>query len=266
MKALPIDKEFTHQYMQDLYDFFSLLRTKTHSVKFCHNSAQTAISQICSKLDTVLRLSKKPKQSVSQEISLSPNLLLEIDDHLVKRKSGMQFMLSIGGLIEIKEGLLVRQNFCIAVLCKVDSDMCQDKANNYRCYPLATGTHVLRKFHFDLDRSLTDEQVWPRSHLQYGGKFAPEYFAVDGPLQYHLFAPLDHPRFPAIPYSFILCMDLALRTFSTNGTKLTKERYWTDKIKESESRWVKPFLEQALEFLNSKRSNETLWDFFSSKN
>ncbi|WP_345421963.1 hypothetical protein [Halioxenophilus aromaticivorans] len=266
MKALPIDKEFTTQYVQDLQTFFGLLRTKVHSVRFSHQSAYTAISEICGKLDTIVRTSKKSKKPMSQTISLSPNLLLEIDDHQLKRQIGKRLLLSLGGWIEIKEGILIRQSFCIAVLCQVDSNMLQDEADRHRCYPLTSGTHVLRKFHFDLDRSLSDEQMWPRSHLQYGGKFSPEIFAVDEGLQYHLFAPLDHPRFPAMPYSLILCIDLAFRTFLTSGTKLTKERYWTDKIRESESRWIKPFLEQTLEFLNSSQRNETLWDFFSSKN
>lgn len=266
MKALPIDKEFTTQYVKDLQSFFALLRTKAQSVKFSHQSAHTAISEICGKLDTIVRLSNKLNRPITQTLSLSPNLLLDIDDHPLKRQTGKRLMLSLGGWIEIEEGILVRQSFCIAVLYQINGNMLQDEADRHRCYPLTSGTHVLRKFHFDLDRSLSDEQIWPRSHLQYGGKFSPEIFAIEEGLQYHLFAPLDHPRFPAMPYSLILCIDLALRTFVTSGTKLTKERYWTNKIKESEARWIKPFLEQTLEFLNSNRRSETLWHFFSSRN
>ena len=266
MKALPINQEFTAQYLQDLHGFFKLLRTSAYNIKFCDSSSHTAIEQMCSKLDTICRGAKKQKGLLSQTLSLSPNLLLEIYDHELKRNSNKQLQLSVGGCIEIKDGVLISQNFCIAVLCEVYEDMAQPEADRFRCHPLTSGTHVLRKFHFDIDRTLPDDCIWPRSHLQYGGKFTPEHFAVDDEdLQYHLFAPLDHPRFPVMPYSFILCMDLALRTFTTSGTSLTKESCWKKKVKESESRWIRPFLENAIAFIDANNSTETLWDFFSYK-
>ena len=263
MKALPIDKEFTGQYVRDLHNFFKKILTNSRSIKFSESSCNNALSQLCNELDTAVRTLNRAKE-VNQTFSLSPNLLLDIEDHKLKRNDNFNLMLSIGGWVEIKEGVLNRQSFCIAVLCEIIDNLCQEDAEQFRCHPFTTGTHVIRKFHFDIDRTIPEDKCWPRSHLQYGGNFTPEHFAVNEELNYQLFEPLDLPRIPAMPYSLILCMDLALRAFVTSGTNITKEKYWKAMIKENESRWIKPFLLQALEFLDSKSPNETLWDFFSS--
>lgn len=266
MRSLPITQEFTQQYVDDLFTFFKKMQAASPKFNAIGESAQTCIARVLNQLDNARRrIKKNPSSDFS--IDLSPNILMKIDEHLLRTHHDKQLYLSLGGCLSVERGELLSQSFCIMVLCKLDNDMTEGHAEILRSYPLSAGMHVLRKFHFDLDRTVGDHlPLRPLSHLQYGGKFSPEHICVDEVIQYQLFACLDNPRFPAIPYSFILCIDLALRSFSTDAQALTKERYWNEMIKADEIRWIEPFLRNTLEFINSGASRDTLWDFFAQKN
>lgn len=233
-------------------------------MRFAGDNSLSALCKFSSELQTASRILKKVKVQGPQVISLSPNLLLDISGREIRCKSGRRLLLSVGGVIELKDGVLVSQSFCISVLLRLDDALSESEAQALRCHPFEAGTHVIRKFHFDIDREVPNDQpARPLCHLQYGGNFEEEHFDVVDGLEYLLYGALDNPRIPLLPYSFILALDFAFRTFETPASKLVYDSGWKDKVIQSERRWIAPYLENVLGFIRSGSRNETLWDFCS---
>lgn len=259
MKSLKIDKNFTKDYLSHLDSFISSMQPHCGMYNCHENSMSMAFSKLRGQVSVVARQLKAGKK-VTQDISIAPNIILEIQNSLINKK-GPKLYACIGGHIEIEDSLLVNQSISLIILCDLPKDINAEDATSWNCPEYPAGAHVLRKFHFDVDKSKTGD--WPISHLQYGGSDNSHYVEFNKAIRYQLFSPIDTPRIPHPPYSFIICLDVILKGFKTDASRVTQEKFWILKVKESEDSWLKPFYENVLAHLQTNSRQGTLWDYFS---
>ncbi len=260
LKYLPITTEFTLDYLQDLKDFNNLITRHLSTIYFDY-TLHESLSKLRDDVSGIIKLIKKnPKYS--GEISI-PSFCLPYNNIKARKHN---FKLIIGGIINIEEGRLKTQSICFSVIYHTDQLLDSERARVFSSHEYEAGAHVIRKFHFDIDRGIIDQER-PLSHLQYGGSFKNDHYNVFqdlGDLDYKLFAAMDDPRLPNIPYGFISCLDIIFRTFSSPATILTKERSWVDQVVNNERKWLIPFFESALKNLKTL-DNETFYQFMSHK-
>lgn len=260
MKSLPIDRAFTLSYINSLIGFSSSV------VSSCQAYDQTlyiSMSQLKVSLRTASHQIKSGK-NVSRKLEIS-GFMIPVANKLSsndKNKLGIY----VGGVIEIEDSVLINQSICFSMIYYVQQDMDEDMANLYNCYPYKEGAHILRKFHFDIDRSAKSDR--PLSHLQYGGSFKPEHFSVctesNEQIDYRLYSILDDPRLPAIPYGFATCLDIIFRAFNTKASVLSEEPWWKEKVVQSEKMWLIPFFKAAVDSMG-QCGKETFYEFMTKK-
>lgn len=259
MKSLIIDKKFTKEYMDQLNGFLSSMQPYVASINCYENSVANAIHQLKDNVTLIIKQLRTNKP-VTRTLSIEPNITLEIQN--IAAKNGQKFYICIGGIIEIENSILVNQSISLIVLYEIPDALSEQDAKSWNCHTYAAGTHVLRKFHFDIDKGIKGN--WPISHLQYGGSDNSSYINFKNEIQYQLYSPFDTPRIPHPPYSLVICLDVILRCFHTDASKITKESFWVDKVKESEEKWLAPFYENVLNHLKATGRKTTLWDFYST--
>ena len=261
MKSLQIDKKFTIDYISHLHSFLVHMQPRCDTFNCYENSMSVAFGKL---KDRVLLIDKKLKagKKVTEDISISPNIILEIQNPLISKK-GPKLYVCVGGHINIKDSLLSNQSISLIILCDLSEDIKPADATSWNCHEYPAGAHVLRKFHFDIDKTITGN--WPISHLQYGGSDNSHHVEFNKNICYQLFSPIDTPRIPHPPYSLIICLDVILKCFQTDASRVTKESFWISKVRESEDSWLKPFYQNVYGHLQSNSREGTLWDYFSSR-
>jgi|GEM_PF-2484953 hypothetical protein len=239
-----IDREFTKKYLSVLLDFSKFLIQRTSALPASkENRLNTFFCQLKDTCNQNIKLINKQK-SLSNEISINPNIVFAYknpEDH--KRK----FHISIGGKIKIQDSIIIEQSLCVNVILE-HTKFCTSLPEEWQCYPVEQGFHILRRFHFDYD-SRNDDYSKPKFHLQYGGKLRKEYFDFKE-LHYKLFQPIDYPRLPQQPHDIIMLLDFLLREFSLDGKEITEEKRWNELVIKSEQLWLKPYYEELMTRLN----------------
>lgn len=259
MKSLTMDKKFTRSYIEHLDSFLSAMQAHCNRFDCYENSMSLAFQKLKATVVIILK-QLKSNRSVNEVISIEPNIILEIQGLLINKK-GPRLYACIGGHIDIKNSLLSNQSISLIILCDTPENINAADATTWKCHEYPAGAHVLRKFHFDIDKTKTGN--WPVSHLQYGGSNNSKHLAFNKAINYQLFSPIDEPRIPHPPYSFIICLDVILKCFQTDASRVTRESFWITKVKESEDSWLKPFYQNVFSHLQTNSRDGTLWDYFS---
>lgn len=228
-----VDKQFTVDYLTVLIGFSKYLVCNIPTFPSSQNQQHLAFfSSLSQKLSQDLKLIQT--KNISKEISINPNILFPYKNPKTK---GKKFHISIGGKITIKNSIITEQSLCVNLILE-HTEKCAAIPEGWKMYPVETGFHVIRRFHFDFD-SANDDITKPKFHLQYGGHFDDTFLALDN-IHYKLCNPLDTPRLPQQPYDIIMLLDFILREFTLNG-KIIKEPKWNQFVVESEKIWLTPY-------------------------
>ncbi|EJS0370841.1 hypothetical protein [Vibrio sp. JC34] len=245
-----VDKELTEKYLKVLMGFSKYLVCNISGIP---SSQSTQLQSFFSKLSDKLRKDIKiiKTSSLSKEISINPNFLFPYKNPKAK---GRNFYVSFGGKIIIKNSIITEQSLCVNLILE-HTDTCKAIPEGWKMYPVETGFHIVRRFHFDFD-SANDDILKPKFHLQYGGNFDEDYLGLDN-THYKLCNPLDNPRLPQQPYDIIILLDFILREFTLSG-KIVKEEKWNKFVIESEKIWLEPYYSNLLTKLSDKNRKRPL--------
>ncbi|EHK9063545.1 hypothetical protein KCU30_003585 [Vibrio parahaemolyticus] len=245
-----IDKKLTEEYLTVLMNFSKYLITKTSLLPSSRNSY---LSIYFGKLTTSLRKYIKiiKSSNLNETISINPNILFPYEN--IKTK-GRKFHISIGGKVVIKNSRITEQSLSVNIILE-HTDKCPDIPDSWKMYPIETGFHIIRRFHFDFDIS-NDDNLKPKFHLQYGGHFDERYLELDN-MHYKLCNPLDTPRLPQQPYDIIMLLDFILREFSLSG-RIVKEPRWNEFVIKSEKIWLEPYYKNLLGKLSDTKRAKPL--------
>ena len=246
------DVEFTKKYLDILAQFSSFL---VHYSNELPQSQKSQLSTFLYQLQNASRLSLKQltkNKSLNTTIEINPNIIFPYKNPVGQKR---KFFVSLGGKIDIQNGVISDQSLCLNLMLEHTPD-CQNVPYDWKFYDIEQGFHIIRRFHFDYD-SLNDDQVKPKFHLQYGGKFNNEYFDLSN-VHYKLFQPIDHPRLPQQPHDLIMLLDFVLREFSLKGQEITREKRWNEFVIQSEKLWLTPYYENLITKLQCGSRNTPL--------
>lgn len=236
-------------YLNHLFDVFSFLvrysRVQTDVPTMHHSCVSTE-----AKLAAVKR---RQKGFSGFGISLDPNWEIPLDPCPVHGVNG-DAKLVIGGIIDVSKGPKIKQSIVIAILLEALEHVALP--NSKQSEALAKGDRVLiRRFHFDYDTALASP-CYPRSHLQYGGKFSG-HIAVPN-VEYRLYA-IDMPRIPFPPFDLVLAIDFFLRQFQTPLQDMVEESRWLNLVKESERLWLRGYFQELADHLTPRDRKKTFY-------
>lgn len=166
--------------------------------------------------------------------------------------------LHFGGEIVFNEECLERQVLAVVILFRSDGD---HHATNGRPRLVAGEYHVIRRFHFDFDRSVAGGDT-PVAHLQFGGQLNQSYLTIPDGTQcrYELFDQLDYPRLPWAITSLPVILDTFLRQFPSGLDEFLVGTAWKRCVKESERLWIRDFFLQAAEMMDRQNGPTSLYD------
>lgn len=187
---------------------------------------------------------------------LDPNWKVDLVDNPVNCGVTGHTELQFGGEIIFQNGRLERQVLTVVILFRAQNtaDSCRGRPNL-----LAGQSYVVRRFHFDFDRSTTSNCT-PHAHLQIGGNLNQEYLDIPEScsVRYELFDKLSSPRLPWTITDLPIVLDVFLRQFSTGLDAFLDGSDWRKLVVESEKLWLKDFYEQTAKVL-SKKKNRVLF-------
>ena len=240
------DVNFTKEYLKILKEFSSFLVSYSGELPVSMNfQLNTFISSLKEQSGIALKIINK--KNLNKVFSIEPNILFNFVNPLDNKR---KFYVSIGGMIEFKDSVLVEQSLCMNLILE-HTDTCADIPAEWKFVSINEGYNILRRFHFDYD-STNDDNKKPKFHLQYGGKFNSEYLGIDKPnIHYDLFQTIDHPRIPQQPHDLIMLLDFMFREFSLKGKTITKEKKWNELVIKSEKLWLTPYYNELINRLSS---------------
>jgi hypothetical protein len=235
-------------YLHHLYEVFTFLATYERvpiDVPEVHHSCAANAS----KLSAVRKVSKG---FPGFGVSISPNWEIPTAPCPVLGVNGSATLI-VGGEISVNRGPTLRQSIVIALLLEAQEHI--GKVNNKQAEPLEEGERVLiRRFHFDYDTALASPG-YPRSHLQYGGKFSGH---VPAGAAYRLYS-LDLPRIPCPPFDLVLALDFFLRQFPTSLRDMVDESRWLKLVRESERLWLRGYFQEVAQHLDASDRSLTFY-------
>ncbi|MBJ6881083.1 hypothetical protein JG663_15125 [Vibrio cholerae] len=246
-----LDKKITEKYLNVLMDFSKyLVSTKS----LLPASRKSYLSIYFCKLINELRQHLKiiKTSNLNTTISIEPNILFPFNNIKTKKR---KFHISLGGKIVITNSIITEQSLSVNIILE-HTDKCNPIPENWKMYPVDTGFHIIRRFHFDYDIS-NDDNLKPKFHLQYGGNFEQKYFDLGNNIYYKLCNPLDTPRLPQQPYDIIMLLDFIVREFSLN-CKIINEARWNELVINSETIWLEPYYRSLLDRLSDSKRSQPL--------
>jgi hypothetical protein len=191
-------------------------------------------------------------------LSISPNWKVELSDREVCGPRG-RTELHFGGEIHFVDGALHRQALSVVILFRSDATI-DDLAG---CPSLEEGVwHVVRRFHFDFDRSTVGDGK-PLAHIQLGGQLFREYLDIDSAreLRYDQFDQLDYPRLPWTITDMAIIMHAFLRQFPSDIASFIEGPVWSGCVMESERIWLKDFYRDTAEMMESEHRRMSQFDY-----
>ena len=248
-------REKSEQYVNHLIDMCG----KIESSEEVQRAAQSFIAG-ASRIHRLLRAySHSSKRQNSYTLSLAPNWKVELEDtHRVLGLTGTS-EIHFGGEIEFRNHCLSRQIITVVILFRAEST-----ANAVWGRPRLKRDeyHVVRRFHFDFD--LDDQNKnRPLAHLQFGGNLNRDYLDIPkgSCLRYELFDQLDTPRFPWSIMDLPRVLDTFLRQFDVGFNAFVEGRPWRELVMKSEQLWLRDFLKQAVEILDSTSNRAPFFEY-----
>lgn len=190
-------------------------------------------------------------------LTLDPNWKIELDDPEICGVPGST-ELQFGGEILFKDKCLERQALAVVILFRSNDD---HDAINGRPNLAAGEYHVVRRFHFDFDRSIADSNR-PLAHLQVGGQLNQDYLDIpdDTQCRYEIFDQLDCPRLPWAIAGLPMVLDTFLRQFPNRLGEFLEGTGWRRHVMNSERLWLMEFFSQVSKTLGNKNDLKCLYD------
>lgn len=242
-------------YLECLGDIFKYL-----SQNVVVNSKAQSVSNTAKKLYSTVAHALRNRDKAIQ-LSIDPNIHIPIPSKTVCSEVG-HADLFIGGELIFENRKLKRQALVVTVTFRPASAVVdKDGTPNM----IAGRNHVVRRFHFDFDSELLENDR-PVFHLQYGGKFKGEYLyscphAGDG-FDYVLMREMDQPRLPFPPADFGTIMDALIHQFGGPLGPLVNDSAWVNKVSSIEKIWMKEYFESALAEINQAKRVSTLYKHY----
>ena len=193
-------------------------------------------------------------------LSLEPNWRVELQALNMCGAPG-RTELQFGGEIIFNDECLERQVLAVVILFRSNHD---HPATNGRPRLFAGEYHVVRRFHFDFDRTIP-EGVTPLSHLQVGGQLNQAYLSIPDGTQprYELFDQLDCPRLPWAIAGLPVVLDTFLRQFPSGLDEFLVGTAWRRRVMDSERLWLMDFFHQASEMMGGENARQCFYDYCS---
>ena len=191
-------------------------------------------------------------------LALDPNWSVQIDDQLQFGVPG-HAELHFGGEIIFKNQCLQRQVLTVVILFRAD-DHAEPIVGRPRL--IEGENHVVRRFHFDFDPSVADQNR-PLAHLQFGGNLNRTYLSIPdtSPCRYELFHQLECPRLPWSITDLTIVLDIFLRQFPAGLDGLIGGSAWRELVMDSEQLWLKDFFQQAAAMMDSTNGRVPLYEY-----
>jgi len=209
--------------------------------------------QSCVPIEAQLAAANRRRGFQGFSISLDPNWEIPIDPCPILGVKG-DAKLVVGGRISVTREPIIEQSIALAILLEAGEHI--SLPNNKQSEALGKGDRVLiRRFHFDYDTGL-GSPGYPRSHLQYGGKFSG-HIAVPN-VQYRLYS-IDMPRIPFPPFDLVLALDFFLRQFQTPLKDMVEESRWLSLVKTSEHLWLRGYFQEVSDHLAPTERKTTFY-------
>ena len=215
------------------------------------------ITQGARQLFESLRINERSRRGTFR-LALEPNWKIEVAQPEICGSPG-ETELHFGGEILFEDRCLERQVLTVLILFR--SDQCSAAVEG-RPALRAGEYYVVRRFHFDFDRSVVGQGT-PLAHVQIGGNLNREHLAIDGadPLRYELFDQLDFPRLPWTIIDLAIVIHTFLRQFPTRIEGLIHGSAWRQRVMDSERLWLADFYRHTATMMEGDANRETFYDY-----
>lgn len=226
----------------------------SHTLRKYANSLVVGASQLKGSLE-------QSKTRPSFYISLEPNWKVELNDQNICGTRG-KTELHFGGEIVFKDKCLERQVLTVVILFHSEQELPSINGRPKLC---AGENYVVRRFHFDFDRSVANGDK-PLAHLQVGGQLNSCHLLPtnSGPIRYELFDQLDLPRIPWTIVDLPIVLHTFLNKFPTDLNGFLEEKQWRRHVMDSERLWLSGYFHEAATMMKSM-DRECLYDYSCSE-
>ena len=248
-------REKSGQYLAQL-DKMCKTVSSSHIVRRKSHGLRDGAQQLLDQLRTY-----KDNQGV-YSLKLNPNWNVELEAPNICGAPG-RTELQFGGEIIFKDECLERQVLAVVILFRSNND---HPATNGRPRLVANEYHVIRRFHFDFDRTVHEGDT-PLSHLQVGGQLNQAYLSIPEGTQcrYEQFDQLDGPRLPWAIAGLPVVLDTFLRQFPSGLDEFLVGTAWRRHVMDSERLWLMDFFQQASEMMGGENARQTLYEYCCGK-
>ena len=191
-------------------------------------------------------------------LALEPNWKVEVSQPKICGSPG-DTELHFGGEILFEDHCLKRQVLTVLILFRSNQT---SAAVEGRPALIAGEYYVVRRFHFDFDRSVVGQGM-PLAHVQFGGQLNREHLAIDGAheLRYELFDQLDCPRLPWTITDLAIVMHTFLRQFPSGIEELIGGNAWRQHVMDSERLWLADFYRHTATMMDGDDNRESFYDY-----
>ena len=207
-------------------------------------------------------LRSSQQRQTTFRLDLDPNWTVKLLDKRICGAPG-ETELHFGGEIVFQDGCLERQVLTVVVVFRAYANSGSSKG---RPALVAGENHVVRRFHFDFDRTVTGRGT-PLGHLQVGGQLKESALspASRGSVRYELFDQLDLPRLPCPITDLPIVLDTFLRQFHAGLDELLGGRAWRKCVMDSERLWLADYFRRASDMMASTAHRTSLFDYLCTE-
>ncbi len=191
-------------------------------------------------------------------LSLEPNWRVALLDRGICGARG-ESELHFGGEIVFHKGCLERQVLTVVIIFRAEES---SAAVAGRPYLVAEENHVVRRFHFDFDRTVAGGST-PVAHMQFGGQLNNSLLSLPSGCtpRYEIFDQLDCPRLPWAITDLTIVLDTFLRQFDAGLEEFLGGSGWRNCVMSSERLWLADFFRNAGKMLASTGHRKPLYEF-----
>lgn len=157
--------------------------------------------------------------------------------------------ISFGGPIEIDNTGRIEQSISVCLILE-PLEKITKCASFCRPEMEPNSKHIIRRFHFDFDTTLSKADR-PLSHIQYGGNLHDNQ---KNDFDYRLISTVDLPRIPSIPLDAVQVINFFLHQFDTDVSHLFQQPKWRGIVVNNDEIWKKFYMEAMINSLNKRNT------------
>ena len=195
-------------------------------------------------------------------LALEPNWTVKLLEEGICGAKG-ETELHFGGEILFEDSRLERQVLTVVIVFRAYGNSAPIKG---RPALVAGENHVVRRFHFDFDRTVTRRGT-PLAHMQVGGQLQQSALSPStaGLFRYELFDQLDCPRLPWTLTDLPIILDTFLRQFRSGLEELLGGATWRKCVMDSERLWLVDYFRRAAGMMASTADRTCLYDYLCTE-